>query len=656
MRFVAVAGALALTWSVVGALVFLREPLPLAIALAGPLPCYLVGLFVWWHAPRHPVARRTLIASTLFAGLVGTAFLAAATDDTARFETLGAGWRVVLAGFMVTLVVVTVRLIALLPDGHYRFRHEKVLLRPLWLAIPLDLVVAANGWLAPSAPVPSGMWLFVLGPALLAVRYFLLPRPERRTLRWLLAMAVLIGATVLAPLVLAGLVSPGGAGGLPAFLALLPTVVVPIALVVAVVRYRMLGVDIELRRSTRYRFLWLVIALWHVGVVAALSLTASRFLPIGLVVLVTIAATLMVRPVRDRLLRAAERRIFGPRLSSYELLVHLGATLEQAFDPQALATQLAQGLRAALDARWTLVRLEPAGGPAVSSNDGDADGEAVLEVPIRYGEEVLGHLECGPRTEGRYTSSDVELCETLARQTALAVHNVGLTTELSARVDQVQRQAEELAASRTRIVHAQTTERRRIQRHLHDGIQQELVALVTKLRLARNQLERDPEQAAPLLRETQEDAYRAIEELREVARRIHPPELSDQGLGAAVRSVARRAPIPVTVIADEEVGRARFASDIEETAYYLASEALTNVLKHAAATAATIRLARQNGTLLVEVSDDGAGMPQEPSDGLGLTGLRDRVDAVGGRFEIISAPGTGTTVSARMPAAKGDDR
>ncbi|MDX3193927.1 sensor histidine kinase [Streptomyces sp. MN03-5084-2B] len=229
-------------------------------------------------------------------------------------------------------------------------------------------------------------------------------------------------------------------------------------------------------------------------------------------------------------------------------------------------------------------------------------------------------------------------------------YSVRISVELAARLSLIQRQAGELAASRTRIVQAQDTERRRIERNLHDGIQQELVALVAKLRLTRNKLPSGTDQARVVLTEVQDDLYRVIDELREFVHGIHPPELTDQGLVAAVRSRARRVPIPVTVVAEPPVDAARYAIDVEESAYFLVSEALANVLKHAHASRAIIRLALAGGFLVVEITDDGIGKPGGFREGSGLIGLRDRVGAIGGSLEVTGSPDGGTTVRAQLPA------
>ncbi|MBT2384341.1 GAF domain-containing sensor histidine kinase [Streptomyces sp. ISL-11] len=293
------------------------------------------------------------------------------------------------------------------------------------------------------------------------------------------------------------------------------------------------------------------------------------------------------------------------------------------------------------------MRLGGDGLPVSLGEAGEHTGGPRGEFPLWYGDDVLGLIEYGPKAEGRFTPEDHHLVETLARPAALAVHNVRLTAELSAKVREVQRQALELDASRARIVHAQDSERRRIERRLHDGIQQELVALVAKLALARSRLHRGGDIDAELT-EVQDDAYRVIDELREFAHGIHPPVLTDQGLVAAVTSCARRMPIPVTVHSDASLDGVRFAENVEESAFYLVSEALTNVLKHARAGRVSIRIARGDGWLLVDVSDDGVGFPTASTRGSGLTGMRDRIEAVGGELDIVSGDGAGTTIHARL--------
>jgi PAS domain S-box-containing protein len=208
------------------------------------------------------------------------------------------------------------------------------------------------------------------------------------------------------------------------------------------------------------------------------------------------------------------------------------------------------------------------------------------------------------------------------------------------------RQEEELRDSRKRLLEAGDAERRRLERNLHDGAQQRLVSLSLALRLAQAKLERDPKEATKLLGSASDELAQALEELRELARGIHPAVLSDRGLSAALEALAGRAPLPVEVLTPEE----RLPPPVEAAAYYVISEALTNVAKYAQASTVDVRVTRLNGRAVIEVADDGVG-GADPLRGSGLRGLADRVEALDGRLQVVSAPGRGTVVRAEIPCA-----
>ena len=205
---------------------------------------------------------------------------------------------------------------------------------------------------------------------------------------------------------------------------------------------------------------------------------------------------------------------------------------------------------------------------------------------------------------------------------------------------------EEIRRSRARIVSAGDAERKRLERNLHDGAQQNLVSVSHAVHLAVRELRLDPEKAEEHLDRALTELTRAHEELRELARGLHPQILTLQGLGAAVRALAARAPISVTVVTVDDAER--WTPLVESAAYFVVSEALTNVLKYARATSATIRVAPRDEVLVVEVADDGCG-GAKPSEGSGLGGLRDRVEALDGTFVLDSPPGAGTRIRVELP-------
>ena len=237
---------------------------------------------------------------------------------------------------------------------------------------------------------------------------------------------------------------------------------------------------------------------------------------------------------------------------------------------------------------------------------------------------------------------DTRLLDAAGAAARLALENARLQAELRAQLVQVQE-------SRARIVAAGDDQRRRIERDIHDGAQQRLVALALELRAAQKRLgsDLDPE-LDEVLADAVDELRLAVGELRELARGVHPAILTEEGLAAALESLADRTPIPVEIVA---APAGRLPSEIEGAAYFVACEALANVVKHADATSVTISAARRNGTLVVEVADDGVGGASLNGGGSGLRGLSDRVEAHGGRLRIDSPPGGGTRVIGELPCA-----
>jgi signal transduction histidine kinase len=257
---------------------------------------------------------------------------------------------------------------------------------------------------------------------------------------------------------------------------------------------------------------------------------------------------------------------------------------------------------------------------------------AGYSVPVRDGTQLLGALAVSKAPNDPITPAESKLVSHLASQAALVLRNVRLI--------------EELRASRQRLVRAQDEERRRLERNIHDGAQQQLVALAVKLRLLQQLSERDPAKAKELAGALQGEAQTALEDLRVLARGIYPPLLADQGLQAALSAQAGRSPIPVTVVAD---GVVRYPRDIEAAVYFCCLEAMQNAAKHAGGSAVTVRLRSDRGELAFDVADDGPGFdPMDTSYGTGLQGMIDRLEAVGGRLEVRSSPGAGTRIAGRI--------
>lgn len=406
-----------------------------------------------------------------------------------------------------------------------------------------------------------------------------------------------------------------------------------------------------------YRALWLLIAVGYVATAAALGLVAGQHLPVGAVVLLVAAAALLFQPAQRRLERLADRWVFGARLDGYEVLTRFGAMLETSPGPADLLPRLAAAIRDGLGLQWARVRLDltPVGGslPTVGAaglEPGDAPEPAFI-VALIHGGTTLGRIECGDRRDGPLLEEDRRLLANLAGQAAAAAHNLHLTAELSDRLDLIRRQATELTASRARVAQTQDAERQRIQRDLHDGVQQDLVALTANLALARERLRRGDPRADESLAELQRDMGGLLGQLRDFAHAIHPPVLADQGLLEAIEAQAARLPLEVVIKADPGLRGVRYPPQVEAATWYVVSEALTNAVKHARAHRVLIALAQPDGHLAVEVRDDGCGFDQAAVRGLGLASLADRISIVDGALRIDSSPGRGTTLRAEVPLA-----
>jgi signal transduction histidine kinase len=360
---------------------------------------------------------------------------------------------------------------------------------------------------------------------------------------------------------------------------------------------------------------------------------------VGWAITLTAVATLALQPVRAWLQRIADRWVFGTKTDPTRVIARLGATLEDTYELESLLPFMATALEDGLGLEWARVVLEP--------SDPVDEQFPALTVPIVLHDERLGVVECGPKTSGELTDEDKAVVATLARQAALAVRNVRLTTQLS-------EQAAELAGSRARLVRAEEAERRRMERNIHDGVQQDLVALIGQAGRVRTRLEREPEAVAEELATLQSGLERVLGDLRELASGIHPSLLRDRGLLAAVEALAARNPVPVLVRADLSLRSLGLAEEIEGAGYYTVAESLANSLKHADASQVEVTLSRSNGSLQISIHDDGKGFEEGALHGHGLVNLSERLAALGGRLDVTSGAGIGTTVFATLALPEAD--
>ncbi|HEX9300526.1 MAG TPA: histidine kinase [Actinomycetota bacterium] len=464
---------------------------------------------------------------------------------------------------------------------------------------------------------------------------------ERQQIKWVvfgLAFAfvtIIVGDFVLSQNgVLSAVV--GGAG----FLAF------PVSIGIAVLRFRLYDLDIVVRKTVVAGTLAVFVAAVYAAIVATGSFLLGRN-DATISVAAAVILALAFQPVRARARRFADRVVYGKRANPYEVLTEFSSRVGGAYATEDVVPRMAQILGEGAGARvarvWLRVgrELRPTASwpfDAAASPNVAIDGDAIPSTPGAYAAavrdrgELLGALSVEMPASDPMTPDKERLVTDLASQAGLVLRNVALV--------------EELRGSRRRLVAAQDHERRKLERNIHDGAQQQLVALAVKARLARQLVARDPDRTEEMLGQIEAETQTALEDLRDLARGIYPPLLADKGLGAALEAQARKAPLPVRVDAD---GVGRLQQDVEAAVYFSCLEALQNVAKYARASNATIELRLDASMLRFTVSDDGRGFDPTSVSGSGLQGVTDRLAAVGGTFDLRTAPGAGTTITGTVP-------
>lgn len=452
---------------------------------------------------------------------------------------------------------------------------------------------------------------------------------ERLQLRWLSVAA----ATV--PLVIAVCIIDGSVTGDPevvTFIALsISLTTIPVAIGIAVMRYRLYEIDRVINRSLVYFALTVVLAATFAAVSIGVGVVAGGGSTVPTAV-ATLVVVLAFNPVRGRIQRQVDRRFNRARYEGLRRVERFLADLRSgAAAPEAVEGTLAEALG---DPQLELLYWISPQAPYV-----DTGG-----VPRRP-DIAAGRLST-PVTRGTLRLGTVVHDERVAEQPDLlasVVEAAGLAIEIGRLRVEVRQRLAEVEDSRARIVAATIEERRRLERDLHDGAQQRLVSIGLDLRHIQGQLGSDRNGTSDALDDVVGDLGEAIAELRELARGVRPPALDD-GLAAALELLGSRAPLPTVVEATPE----RIDPDLEAAAYFVASEALTNAAKHSGATKAEVRATRVKDSLVLAVSDDGVG-GASPATGTGLEGIGDRLAALGGKLTVESPPGGGTRVLAELP-------
>jgi len=634
-----------------------------------------VGALLVWKRPGHPIGWLLSASGLAYATAVFGLLLWHVPGARAWVHWFGWIWL-----FSLGLAVLVV---LLFPNGRLPSRR--------WRPVAWAATAGLAGWVLGNAfapkivtadtpmpnpigvPAPAGNVFVILaiGGAVLIVgtllaaivsvvfRYRRAGTVEREQLKWLIYAGALIVVALLAELVVEKIMGPGNAStNLQNALSTGAVALIPVAIGIAIFRYRLYDIDVVINKTLVYGSLAAFITAVYVAIVVGLgSLVAQHGARAGL--WLSIAATAVVavafQPVRARVQHLANRLVYGRRATPYEVLAQFAERTAGTYATEELLPRMARILAEGTAARRADVWLRadgvfrddatwPPGEPPFPQTRADSGGRLAVPgadrlLPVRYQGEVLGALSVSKRPGESLTPAEGKLLADLATQAGLVLRNVGLWEQLTARL-------EEIRASRQRLVAAQDEERRRIERNIHDGAQQQLVALTIKLNLTEGLIGTDPEGERELLAELRQDAASAVEDLRDLARGIYPPLLAGEGLAAALRAQAAKSPVPTSVEAD---GIARYPQDVEAAVYFCVLEALQNVAKYAGASSARVRLAASGDELRFEVADNGAGFDSRAKAyGTGLQGMADRLSAHDGTLDVRASPGAGTVVTGRL--------
>jgi signal transduction histidine kinase len=557
----------------------------------------------------------------------------------------------------------------LFPDGRLTSPRWRTF---AWLAGIFEVLVVAGFALAPGplegyripnpvgVPAIRGLAQFLEGPSILLIlalgfgsvaslllRYRRADGERRQQIKWFAFAAALMAAWFLVSTILEVL---------GAYHPVVDTVFtalafgsLPVAAGIGILKYRLFDIDVVISRTVLYGVLAAIVTALYVAIVVGIGSLVGSQGSLPLSILATAVIALAFHPLRERARRFANRLVYGKRATPYEVLSEFGERLAGSYATEDVLPRLARvvgdGVGAARATVWLRVGSEvrpeaswpaengptgplPFAGDLLPRFDG---GERAFEV--RHQGELLGALTVSMPLGQPITPTGEKLVEDLAAQAGLILRNVRLI--------------EELRESRQRIVAAQDQERRKLERDIHDGAQQQLVALAVRLNLAQRLAAKEAPKVVDFLEGIKGETQEALENLRDLARGIYPPLLADKGLAAALESQARKATVPVTV---EPNGIDRYPQEAEAAAYFCVLEALQNTAKYAEAASASVHVSQEDGDLVFTVSDDGRGFdPATAPRGSGLQNMRDRLEALGGTVKIDSAPGRGTTVTGRIP-------
>ncbi len=619
------------------------------------------GSLLLWRLGPHPIALVLVCFGVLWSldgPAVGVVNLALATGTDSALAQWGF-WYYVRFG---AVLVLPIQLILLLfPNGRLatgRWRGVSVVALALAAVMPLTYVLTPASVLAAGDParaallarfdpalptllLPDAVWDALVATAFpatvvataLALAVTIGRRrgasAERRAqLRWLIWAGIVFLALVLASRVL-----PTAIGDV-AFA--LGTAFVSGSIVIAVTRHGLYAIDRLLSWTIVYAILLGGVVLVDLGIYALVGTLFDDRVTMLLALLVVIA---IYTPLRNQLYRVVSRWVNGARSDPYEVVSQLADRLERAGDAQSQLDELARSIARAFASGFVRVELDRPDGSVLAAQTTAHVADAAIDLPLQHGGHEIGRIRMQPGRRPAVSSRDRRLLSDIVRLAAAALRNAELSRELQ--------------FIREDLVTTREEERARLRRELHDGLGPLLGGIRLRLEAARNLAERDPQRSLAVLDAAIDESSEVVGEIRRLVHDLRPPALDDLGLARAVAQQAQRLSGPSLDIAVEASGLPVLSAAVEVAAYRIASEALTNVVTHADARRAAVRMHATADALVVEITDDGVGIAADRTAGVGLSSLRERAVELGGTLELLPAH-PGTLVRAKLPRRSED--
>jgi signal transduction histidine kinase len=545
----------------------------------------------------------------------------------------------------------SVALIVLFPDGRFVPHWTRWLILLAFSSMPMAYFLETTSYAAINEPLFWLLAIIGLSAFLLALyaqiyRYRVVSNPiQRQQTKWVvygLTFWFVFMIVVSVPYTQANLLPPGSP--IPWWFPInelafsIALTFLPVSLTIAVLRYRLYDIDILINRTLVYGALTVTTMGIYVFIVGYLGNLLQASNQTFLAFLATGLVALLFQPLRERLQAGVNRLMFGDRDDPVAVLGSLSRRLEAAADPEAILPGIVDTVGQTLKLPFVAIEVYNGQTIKVVAEFGDVP-ESSERLPLIHQSKTIGQLVFARRSPHEsFSEAEYELLRNIARQTGAAVHAAKLTADLR--------------RSRQQLVTTREEERRRLRRDLHDGLGPTLASLTLKIDTARNKLHSDPNSADRLLVETKEQIQDTLGDIRRLVYELRPPALDELGLVKAVRAfVDQQNPVDLKISVEDSVEDPNMPAAVEVAAYRIALEGITNIIRHAQASNAVIRINPENGSLIVEIMDNGIGIPEPIPVGIGLTSMRERAEELGGKLVLVPQE-NGTCIRACLPLTR----